>query len=273
MWCESAPPYCAHKICDAGGACTIDVLEDVGTGCASDGELCTLDVCDGAGTCLHQPQLEGESCDTDASVCTVEECTAGTCTKTSSVSCALCERCDAVEGCVEGRVPTCRALTDTLSSAKLTLRDDEGTARDAIAWASGRIYDLPAPGDLAATAGAEGMDVCLFLDSSVAAFVGGVSMPAGAQWRGTAEKAAFDSRTATGVAKARLTYKERTRQASFVTKAARDEAQLGFLPDPSAALVVELRRGDGACWSSSFRPPHLRASTSTSRRWIAPRKQ
>ena len=67
--------------------------------------------------------------------------------------------------------------------------------------------------------------------------------------------------------------KQEKQEDEAVTKAARDEAQLGFLPDPSAALVVELRRGDGACWSSSFRPPHLRASTSTSRRWIAPRNQ
>jgi hypothetical protein len=80
------------------GAAGVECLVD---GDCDDGEVCTTDSCT-AGACEHAPVAAGVGCETDGSLCTVDECNgSGACVTASTVSCPPGEICNPSTGVCE----------------------------------------------------------------------------------------------------------------------------------------------------------------------------
>lgn len=264
--CEADGEYCTVETCDGAGGCTTTGFIPAGAPCDSPtGEyFCLSNTCDGAGSCTHTPQNEGASCSADASVCTIDRCVSGACTVVDSVTCGICESCDATDGCV-ARPRGC--TTQNARGARLLLKDDPQLG-PLLQWSWPRGQTMPIA-DLGADSSALGAVLCV-IDPATASTVAAVAYPPGSDWSGTPLRAAYRRSTATGsgVAKiSRVRPKLPVPELAIAAKAKGTELDLPSLPPASAQLVVELRHGDGVCWSSSFAAGDLVQESATTRRY------
>lgn len=169
--CESDFNGCTNDVCDAAGNCTHPDLP-VGTACELDFNVCTDDTCDGAGECVAAPNTgpcddyntctigdqcaagscvpgasfapTGTGCNTDADLCTIDECDgAGGCQNVD------CSSCCGGPSCVEQVSSIC--ATPAEPSAKLQLSRREGDPeydRLTFKWAGPTdLADLGDPSD------------------------------------------------------------------------------------------------------------------------------
>ncbi len=178
----------AGEECDDGNAYAGDccsptcTLDDSGTACGSDNDVCTDDVCDGAGLCEHNdntapcseefgcgtgncaagacvistPAVAGTSCDLDLSVCTPDTCDgAGACAAAAPIDCSPCGYCDFQEGCVADLGGGCDSTPHVVTVA---LRADDGNHKKL----GVTLYDVFTVSDYGDPTAATDLTLCLY---------------------------------------------------------------------------------------------------------------
>src|SRR6185369_12504928 len=128
--------------------------------------------------CTHTPQNEGESCEADATVCTIDECVIGVCTSTDTVECETCETCDPADGCLT-RPLGC--TSENARGAKLLLKSDP-VKGDLVQWKWPHGQTAPLA-DIGAASAASGAVLCV-IDPATSSTVASAEYPPGADWRG-----------------------------------------------------------------------------------------
>ncbi len=272
--------FCGNGMLDPGEACDDGnqiagdccspwcAFEPVTTVCRPAANDCDVaETCDGAGTCPADALVDdGTPCD-DGSACTAgDACAAGTCVPSGAVTCAPCEQCDVIDGCVATPAVGCHATVAPRGSS-LVLRDRPVDTSDRITWKwRGQATTETDVGDPTTT---DAYTLCLFDESgSAPSLVFRASAPAG----GTCGNASCWRRVESGGSLKRFKYSDRDRTpdglATMSVAPGTDgrakivvggrgillSSRPAGLPSPPVDLPLraQLLRGGGACWEATY---------------------
>lgn len=244
----------AHPACCSAATCRFDVVD---TPCAGDGDACTDDRCDGAGTCVHPPNVA--PCDDGDGCTTMDRCVDGACVGGASLVCGSpCETC--AEGrCTVPREAGCDA--DAPGGSTVALRTGTRAGRSELAW-RWRSSTPFATADVVAAAAEDPLTLCIADEGPdgptlrFAATIPGGACGRAACWRATADGRRYRNAAGTpdGVTSVRV--RAGAGGDGRIEVKARGEHFAGPTLPLQPSVVVRLRRAaTGRCWEARFGAP------------------
>jgi cysteine-rich repeat protein len=287
----------AGEQCDDGNRAAGDccsptcTFEASGNACTSDSNACTDDTCDNAGTCQHtdntaactvnngcvagtcsggtctstgQPIPAGTSCDSDASVCTLEACDgAGSCQSAGNQDCSPCGDCDPQLGCVGYPNGSCSAVTGTTKAA-VTLKTGADPEDKRAAWSWVGTSTLATFGNPTTTTDYTFCIYELNPNPNAPSIVHRAAVPAGGTcgtspcWQAKTNGFAYKNRDLTpdGIAVVKLKAPSTPdRFAKVTVKGKGGNLPLAASLPTGVPLEVHLESDDLTCWESTFTTP------------------
>ncbi|HXC52264.1 MAG TPA: hypothetical protein VN634_15375 [Candidatus Limnocylindrales bacterium] len=250
--------------CDGGECCTSTCMfRASGTACTSDSDVCTDDQCDSSGLCAHV--ANSSPCD-DANACTSNDvCSDGVCAGTTSVFCATCEYCQPDVGtCILAPRPDCTPTVGYGLPSELAITTSALDSRRQLkwTWSEGGETSLE---DLGSPQTTDTYEVCMFRNENDLAW--NASLPAGSRWT-TGNRKGFQYRDSAGSSQGIRKLQLRTGpngQAGIQLRAKGAQLSPPSLDDGALPIVLQLQRGNEACWQATFETPTsgLRSAGST----------
>lgn len=182
------------------------------------------------------------------------------CQAAAPITCADCERCDAVRGCAPAPAPACRTAPRSL----LVLRDRSGTGPDRLVW---RWHGGAAPAaEFGDPLTSDGYTACLFGLSSTdpvrllsARIAPGGTCPSGSTrpcWRAVGEGTRFTYRDKPGASGSLQTLALRAGAAGAgaILARGRGAGLAQTAPPVPPPLLFQLQADNGFCWEALYGP-------------------
>ncbi len=241
-----------QRTCCSPATCRFDAA---GATCASDGDPCTDDQCDGAGTCVHPPNVA--PCDDGDGCTTMDRCVEGACVGGPPLTCeSPCETC-AHGRCAVPRDTGCG--TDVPRGSTLALRAGGHAARNELGWRwRGGAPLVPADLDTS-----DSLTLCIAdegLDGPVlrlaATVPGGGACGRHPCWQASAAGRRYrnDAGTPDGVTSIRVR-PDAAGYGRIEVKAKGEHLAVPALPLTPSVLVRLQRAATGRCWEARFGAP------------------
>jgi uncharacterized delta-60 repeat protein len=242
--------YLGTGVAAVCGDAAVDPGEDCDDGNTDDGDCCSA-------SCTFE--TTGSPC-SDGDACTTgDSCDAGVCESGAAVTCALCESCDGIDGCVAAPATGCR--TPTLpGKSSLQLKDKSPNTKDQAGWKWTK-GEATTVGELGTPAGSDGYALCVF--DAAGGLLFRMAAPAGGACGTASCWAALGGATPKGVryrdgdaasdgVSTLIVKAGGAGQAKATLKAKGDHVPMPALGALDLPLRVQLRTDGGLCLESTF---------------------